>query len=343
MKMKHRSGIVRWLIAASIHFSWVAFLTGCDYFSSRTACREDEGTRPAEQPLQLIRLEDSIQALGDTHQTRLFLNRHPLLAEKFLQRSRLPHDSILIHDFFRLSADPYIDTLTEDVKREFPDLAWLNRDLEGLFSHIRYYYPAFHQPLVYTLVSGYGVDLDVKDSVLVIGLDYFLSDSARYRPPQIPNYILRRLKKRFLVPEIAMVMADRYCEINMLDNSMMAEMMKWGRIYYFMERTMPCLPDTLLTGFTEKQLKEVNNNLKTIWAHYLDNNLFFSTDHFLIKKYCDERPAVVEIGESCPGRVGRWLGWCIVRKWARDKKIPLASVMKEKDARKIFEQSGFKP
>jgi hypothetical protein len=52
---------------------------------------------------------------------------------------------------------------------------------------------------------------------------------------------------------------------------------------------------------------------------------------------------VVEIGNQCPGRVGRWLGWKIVRKWAQDKKVPLQKVMEEKSARKIFEQSGFKP
>lgn len=317
----------------------VALVNAC----GKKTCREDEGTSPLEKELTFVRLEDSIQKLTDTLDTRLFLDRYPLLAEKFLQRSKLPHDSILIQDFLKLSRDPYIDTMNQDVDREFADLAWLKGDLTDLFGHIRHYYPKFHAPPVYTVVTGFGVDLEVKDSVLVIGLEYFLSDSSRYRPPQIPNYILRRLKKRFLVPEIAMVMADRYCEIDMLDNTMMGEMLKWGRVYYFMEKTMPCLQDTLLTGFTEPQLKDVDENLKTIWAHYLDKNLFFSTDLFLIKKYCDERPNVVEIGEKCPGRVGRWLGWQIVRKWAIDKKIPLQKVMAEKDARKIFTESGFKP
>jgi len=111
----------------------------------------------------------------------------------------------------------------------------------------------------------------------------------------------------------------------------------------FMEKTMPCLQDSLLTGFTGAELKDVNDNLKTIWAHYLDKNLFFTTDLFLIKKYCDERPNVLEIGDKCPGRVGRWLGWQIVRKWATENKIPLQKVMAEKNARRIFEESGFKP
>lgn len=322
----------------------VVWLASC----GKKACREDEGQRPLDAPLELVRLEDSISAFKSKEETRAFLLRHPLFAEKFLQWSRLPHDSILVNDVFKLSVDPYVDTMYMDVKKEFGQIEWLREDLTQLFSRIRYHYPDFFVPKIYTMVSGFGVDLEVKDSVVVIGLEYFLSDSSHYKPRgndgiQLPNYILKRLKKPYLVSEIGMVVADRYCKINMLDNTMMGEMMKWGRLYYFLEKTMPCLPDTILSGYSQKELQGVEENLKTIWAHYLDKNLFFNTDFFLIKKYCDERPRVVEIGEDCPGRIGRWLGWQIVRKWAKDKNLSLQQVMQETDSRKIFQESGFKP
>jgi len=311
-------------------------------------CREDEGKVKLDKEVQITRLEETIENLKDTAQTRAFLDQFPLFSEKFLQRSKLPHDSILIQDIFKLSASTHLDTMYADVKHEFSDLSWLKNGLTDLFSHVKHHYPDFYVPPVYTLVSGYGVDLEVKDSILVIGLEFFLSDSARYFPRAadgnpLPTYIRRRLKKRFLIPEIAMVEADRFCQIDPLDNTMMGEMMKWGRVYYFMEKTMPCLEDSLLTGYTEKELEDVESNLKTIWAHYLDKNLFFNTDLFLIKKYCDERPKIIEIGENCPGRIGRWLGWQIVRKWASEKKLNLSQVMAEKNGRKIFNESGYKP
>lgn len=295
------------------------------------------------QNVQITRLEEEIKLLKDTSEANLFLDKYPLFSEKYLQRSRLPVEVRLEEDILKLAQDPHIDTMYHDVRREFADLTWLQNELSPFFGRVRHFYPDFYVPPVYTLVSGFGVDLEVKDSVIVIGLEYFLSDSGRYRPPQIPNYILRRLKKRFLVPEIGMVVADSYCKINPLDNTMMGEMLKWGRVYYFLERTMPCLQDSLLTGHTEQELKDLNSNLKTIWAHYLDKSLFFSTDLFLIKKYCDERPKVVEIGDNCPGRVGRWLGWLIVKRWAEKKGMTLQQVMAETDSRKIFTESGFKP
>jgi len=327
-----------------LSFCLIFLLSSC----GKNNCRESEGEVKLEKEVSLVRLETEIDGLRDTASTRIFLDKYPLFSEKFLQRSKLPHDSILIKDILGLSTSSHVDTMAMDVKREFKDLNWLQSDLSQLFSHIKYYYPEFYVPPVYTLVSGYGVDLEVKDSILVIGLEFFLSDSARYIARSadgnpLPAYIRRRLKKRFLVPEIAMVEADRFCQIDPLDNTMMGEMMKWGRVYYFMEKTMPCLQDTLLTGYTQVELEGLQSNLKTIWAHYLDKNLFFNTDLFLIKKYCDERPKIIEIGDDCPGRIGRWLGWQIVRKWAQEKKKGLIEVMAEKNARKIFSESGFKP
>ena len=328
-----------------IGFCLVAWLTSC----GKKKCREDEGSKSAGNPIQIIRLEDSLAALKDTGETRRLLERHPLFSEKYLRWSALPHDSILVNDVWKIAESPFNDTLRMDVAREFPDLGWLQNDLQSFFDHTRHYYPEVPNPLVYTLTAGYGVDMEVKDSVIVLGLEYFLSDSSRYLPRDpvsgvmIPGYIRKRLKKRFILPSVAMVVADRFCQTDMLDNSMLGEMLKWGRIYYFMERTMPCMPDSLIAGYSELEMNEAEKNLKIIWTHFSENKLFFNTDLFLIRKYCDERPNVLEIGEKCPGRIGRWLGWQIVRKWAENKKVPLQQLMAEKDARKIFNESGFRP
>ena len=328
-----------------IRFCFLFLFFSCE----KNTCRKDEGSKPDSNPLRLIRLEDSLAALSDTSETRKLLLRHPLFSEKYLHWSRMPDDSTLILDVFRIAKSSFNDTLRMDVRREFPDLNYLREDLTSFFDHVRYYYPECKNPLVYTLTAGYGVDLDVKDSVIVLGLEYFLSDSSHYIPRDpvsgmvIPAYIRKRLKKRFILPSIAMVVGDKYCKSDLLDNTMLGEMMKWGKIYYFMEKTMPCMPDSLISGYSAKDLDEVTSNLPTIWAHFAERKLFFSTDLFLIRKYCDERPNVVEIGDACPGRIGRWLGWQMVRKWAEDQEIPLQKVMEESNARKIFSESRFRP
>jgi hypothetical protein len=333
------------LNATIIGYCFLVWFSSC----GKKDCRPDEGSQSSPSPLQIIRLEDSLKALQNQNDARKLLERHPLFSEKYLRWSAYPHDSMLVNDVWNIAISPFNDTLRMDVKKEFQDLSWLQGDLQNFFDHARHFYPEIPNPMVYTLTAGYGVDMEVKDSVIVLGLEYFLSDSSHFIPRDpvsgvvIPAYIRKRLKKRFLLPSIAMVVADRYCQTDLLDNTMLGEMLKWGRIYYFMERTMPCMPDSLIAGYSEKEMDEVNTNLKTIWAHYSEKKLFFNTDLFLIRKYCDERPNVLEIGDNCPGRIGRWLGWQIVRSWADNKKMPLQKVMAEKDARKIFNESGFRP
>ena len=342
---KARNLLFQLLGSAIIGHSFLIFFSSCE----KKTCREDEGSIPSQTPLQLIRFEDSLAILNSPEETRKLLERHPLFSENYLKWSQFPHDSFLVNDVWNIANSSFNDTLRMDVKREFPEMEKFRSELSSFFDHTRYYYPNFRNPVVYTLTAGYGVDMEVQDSVIILGLEYFLSDSSHYMPRDpvsglvIPAYIRKRLRKPFMIPSIAMVVADRFCESDVLDNTMLGEMLKWGRIFYFMEKTMPCMPDSLLAGYSGDELNEIQNNLPVIWAHYSESRLFFSTDLFLIKKYCDERPNVVEIGDKCPGRIGRWLGWQIVRKWAIERKIPLQQVMKEKNARKIFSESSFRP
>ena len=62
------------------------------------------------------------------------------------------------------------------------------------------------------------------------------------------------------------------------------------------------------------------------------------------KHYVEERPSIPEIGNKCPGRIGQWLGWKIVKAYMKNNPdVSLADLMAEKDAKKIFDHSRFKP
>jgi uncharacterized protein YjaZ len=68
-----------------------------------------------------------------------------------------------------------------------------------------------------------------------------------------------------------------------------------------------------------------------------ENNLFIK------KKYMDERPKTLEIGNKCPGRIGEWVGWEIVKKYMAEQNIALPELMENSDAQRVFMQSKYKP
>ncbi|MDH3710460.1 MAG: gliding motility lipoprotein GldB, partial [Cyclobacteriaceae bacterium] len=78
--------------------------------------------------------------------------------------------------------------------------------------------------------------------------------------------------------------------------------------------------------------------------HFVEKKLLYETSHFTKKKYMDERPTTVEIGNKCPGRIGEWLGWQIVMKYMKENpQISLDQLMESEDVQGIFTQSRYKP
>jgi hypothetical protein len=50
------------------------------------------------------------------------------------------------------------------------------------------------------------------------------------------------------------------------------------------------------------------------------------------------------VGEKCPGRIGQWVGWRIINKYADSHPdIKLPELMLLDDAQKIFRESRYKP
>ncbi|MBY0425358.1 MAG: gliding motility lipoprotein GldB, partial [Cytophagales bacterium] len=244
---------------------------------------------------------------------------------------------------FNLSQDKSIDTLKGETDAYFGEMNDIKVDLEQAFAFVKHYFPDFTIPKVYTVVTGFGHDMYASDSIVVIGLDYFLGDKGKYRP-DIPNYMLRRFKKEYIVPSIVLLLSDKYNTTNVLDNTLLADMIHYGKSYYFVEKILPCTPDSLVMGYSEKELVDTKKHESVVWAHFVEQKLLFETSHFIVNKYVGERPYTAEIGSKCPGRIGRWLGWQIVNKYMKDHpSATLEEIMKEKDAAKIFNESHYKP
>jgi hypothetical protein len=172
-----------------------------------------------------------------------------------------------------------------------------------------YYYPDTTIPRVYTAVTGFaGSDLFVSDSVIIIGLDYYLGEGVTFRPLEFPQYILKRYRQEYIVPSIFLLWSSGLNKTDIEDKSMLAEMVYYGKAYYFTSQILPYASDSLVIGYSGEEISDVKQNQDVIWAHFVEKQLLYETSHFTKKKYMDERPKTLEIGEKCPGRIGEWLG-----------------------------------
>lgn len=294
--------------------------------------------------IQIERLEKSLFEAESPEEVFNFLKSEPQLTQQFLDSDEYPNLSYLADQMFKLANDPYIDTLYQDVNKVFGDLSELENEFAAAFRHIKYYFPDFKAPRIATMITGLSKDLMVSDSLIVLGLDFFIGPGAKFRPIDVPGYIMKRYQKEYIVPAVILLYSDKYNRTDYADQTLLADMIYYGKSYHFTKTMMPCLPDSLLIGYSGEELIEARENQELIWAHFVQNQLFYETGTLAKTKYTGERPKTFEIGEKAPGRIGVWLGWEIVKHYAlRHPDMHIAQFMAKENAQEIFKQSKYKP
>lgn len=296
--------------------------------------------------IQIERLENEMLDLSSEKDIKEFIDREPLIAEVFLLRNEYPNDSIFIRELYRRFSHPTIDSLQAEINAVFGDISDLEKDFSEAFSLMRYYYPEVQIPKIKTVATGFDYDMLVTDSVIVIGLDYYLGEGARYRPRNTYNYILKRYQPKFIVPSAMLIygIKDKFNNVNEEDLTILSEMISYGKAFYFAKKMLPCTADSVLIWYSDDEMEGLKENADLVWDHFLKENLLWESSHLVKRKYIEERPKTYEISPSCPPRVGTWLGWEIVREYMRkNPDISLNELMEMSDAQKLFDEAKYRP
>ncbi len=223
------------------------------------------------------------------------------------------------------------------------DFGALEQQLGQAFGRIKSQYPSFKPPRVCTMFTGFtSSDLYVSDSLIVIGLDFFGGPKAKFRP-QIYQYQLHRYAPEYLLPQIMTLLSAKYNTSNLEDQSLLADMIFYGKSYEFVHQMLPNTPDSLIIGYSGVELNETETAQDLIWGHFIDEQLLYKTDEFSKKKYIGDAPKTPAIGPRCPGSIGRWLGWKIVRKYLENQpNMALNTLMNNAKAQQILEGSKYR-
>jgi hypothetical protein len=295
--------------------------------------------------VDIQRLEDKLFNTESAGEVLALINRYPVLKQEFLGAEQYPSDTLLANQLFRIINNPFTDTLLMEARAYFGDMEDLSMEFAQAFSYMKHYYPQFKAPKIRTMVTGFGsAEMYVGEDEIIIGLDFYLGENGKYRPQGIPAYILKRYDKPYIVPAVALLYADRFLREDPADQTMAADMIYYGKKYAFAKNMMPCTPDSLLIWYDGDELANVQENKHLLWYHFLENELIYETNHITKQKYLDERPNIFEIGNKCPGRIGAWIGWDIVREYqARHPEVSLQQLLANPDAQEIFNEAKYNP
>lgn len=333
------------LLKVSILFGIIGLMMACNSSSQQ----EKQGKSDAEnQDLPLVevkieRLDPQFFTAKTKEEVKNFLNQQSAIRKVYFPEQDFGTNDQLATNLFRLLKDKNLQAFYTQEQQTFANISDLKQNFETAFAHLKAYDATFKVPRICTMFTGFtGGDLYVSDSLIVIGLDYFMGPKAKFRP-QVYDYQLRRYQREYIVPQIMLLLSTKYNETNYADQTLLAEMLYYGKGFEFVHQMIPSAADSLLVTYTTQQLAECAVAQDLVWGHFVDNQLFYKTDHFTKAKYIGEAPSVPAIGPRCPGSIGRWVGWQIVRKYLENNPdISLKALMLNKNAQQMLEQSKYR-
>ena len=317
----------------------VLVLSGC----KNKFCGDEQDISNIALTVEVESLENELYQISDTAQLNQFLQKYPIVSREFFSEFSYPSKSIMVDEVYKLIKNPYVDTLFQQVKATFGNGEAIQDQFTDAFKRIKYYYPEFEPPRIQTIVSGFGNDFYLTDSLIIIGLDYYLGEEAKYKPPDLFQYLLDRMTPDHLVPSFVMFMSNKFNESDMSQRTMLDEMIFFGKAYQFTKKVMPCIADSLIVGYTHQEILDTEISEEYIWSYFIQNELLYDRNSMNITKFVNERPNVPEIDPNCPGRIGRWLGWRMIQEYEKNADDDLVALMNNSNAREILIQSKYKP
>lgn len=310
--------------------------------------------------IEILRLEQDLVSLTaenyeekQNQLTRKYGDFYPFYLNQIMRfgKPRFENDTevhSLKEDVLGFINDTIIRLTYDDTQnlyaKDFPE-----KKLEKAIRHFQFYFPEYSINNVITFISGFQYGASTFDSsTLAIGLDMYLgSDHPAYQNIEIPNYIAQKLNSDFIVPNSMEAIYQLYFD-NTAYNAelpLLEAMVNEGKKYYFLECMLPDAPDSLIIGYTAKQLTWCKNSEKQIWQFFNEKDLLYKTNFMEQKRYLSEAPSTNGMPQEAPGKVGAWVGWQIVRKFMRetDGQISLAELVTEKQPKEIIAKARYKP
>ena len=258
----------------------------------------------------------------------------------FLFSKHIP-DSV----FIARMTDTLQNELLDEVDKKFNNFSAIEDDITRLFQHLKYYDKTFSEPRVVTLTNDvkYRDKVIVTDTIVLIPLDNYLGKDHKFYV-NIPKYITQNMEPSQIVSNLASEYAKRYT-FQSQKKTLLDDMVYFGKQLYFKDKIIPFVSDEVKIGYSKEQLDFAQANEGQIWTNFIENEYLYSTDSSLPGRFIADAPFskfYLQLDSESPGRLGRYIGWQIVRAYMNNNDVTFLEMMK-KDATEIFNKSNYKP
>lgn len=210
-------------------------------------------------------------------------------------------------------------------------------------------FPKAVVPRFVTFISEFGNGNIIYDSMLCIGLDFYMKERFVdfYRGLKMPEFMINKMQPNYIVPNTLKSLGIGLTDMQTTkDKRFIAQVIVEGKIRYFMKTLLPEIPDTVVMGYSAAQLKWCEENEAEIWTHFIDKNMLYESEPGKFMRYLNDGPFTVaeDVPKESSPAIGAWAGWRIVNAYMeKNPTVSLQELMQEADFEKILKQSKYRP
>lgn len=317
-------------------------LSACQSNSGRNLKPNTENVEDFE--ININRYEKDLFNI-DTNQIKQSLKSLQKIYPEFLGVNL--DDSSNINQLYNYITDPALIHQFDYSQKIYPNLGIIEKELFQSFKYIKYYFPEFNIPKIYSYISGlqYEFPIHYNHEILIIGLDLYLgSDFNGYRAIGLPDYKIQRMQSDYISIDCIKEISQQFINAPINTSTFLEEIIYKAKVLYFMDATLVEKADCLKIGYTEEQLNWCFENEENLWSFIIEKNILYSADYELIRKLTTDGPFTAAFTQQSPARLGIWIGWQIIRSYMNhNPNISLHELFMEKKAREILDNSRYKP
>lgn len=253
-------------------------------------------------------------------------------------------DILFIKNFV---TDTFAMRINELVEETFHNLEIVSNKVKDVYQHLRYYYPEVTLPPTFTYVSGINFDngpVMISPEAVMISLDFYLSNKDFvYDKVGMPRYVSRRCQPASLSKDLAESLYYTYCHDNIKNKNVMMEMIARGKKHFFIEAMEPSMNDSVLLGYSSRQMEWAQDNEGEVWATIVGNNMLYANSFEQYRVLFNDGPFTAAFSENAPARLGDFIGLQIIRSFMSNNDESLRQLMEMTDYQDILQRSRYKP
>lgn len=247
----------------------------------------------------------------------------------------------------------------KESQKLYKDFSGTAKELENGFRYVKHYFPDYKVPTIITTVGPMDALAPMSnnepspnymgENFLAIGLQFYLGkDFSIYNDPGYissvaPQYRSARFSKEYIASDVFKLVIDDLFPDSSSRYPLIERFIEKGKRLYLLQQFLPNSKDTLLIGYTGKQLEWCKENERSMYNFFIQQNLLFEIDPALTQNFTTDGPTTQGMPEQSPGNIGAFLGWEIVKAYVKKKpSVTVAQLMRTSN-KTIFNEADYKP